>query len=177
MVEHVKIPKMRVGVLIGEHGEVKKQIESQSQVKLTVDKEGSVTIEGNEDSRDPLAEWTGRDIVKAIGRGFNPTIALRLAEEQDTILDIIELKDHVHKDSKSMERIKGRVIGQEGKSRKYIESLTKCDICVFGKTISIIGTMDSVPIAHEAIVRLVDGQMHSTVYRFMERKRRELKIV
>ena len=38
----------------------------------------------------------------------------------------------------------GRVIGKDGSTRKTIEDLTNTDICVYGKTVSIIGDFDDV---------------------------------
>ena len=43
-VEVVKIPKERTGVLIGTHGEIKKQVESDLKVELEIDSEGEITI-------------------------------------------------------------------------------------------------------------------------------------
>ena len=40
----VKIPKERVGILIGPEGKVKQEIETKLNVKLDIDKEGSVCI-------------------------------------------------------------------------------------------------------------------------------------
>ena len=40
----VKIPKERVGILIGPEGKVKQYIEEKLDVKLEIDTEGSVTI-------------------------------------------------------------------------------------------------------------------------------------
>jgi ribosomal RNA assembly protein len=74
-----------------------------------------------------------------------------------------------------MKRLKGRVIGKEGKTRRIIEELTEADICVYGHTISIVGEIDQVAIAKEAVRMLIRGSLHGTVYRFLHRKRRELK--
>jgi ribosomal RNA assembly protein len=46
---------------------------------------------------------------------------------------------------------------------------------VYGHTVSIIGTIEEAEVAREAIQMLVRGSMHSNVYRFLNRKRRELK--
>ena len=73
-----------------------------------------------------------------------------------------------------MIRLKGRVIGQEGKSRKIIEGLTETYISVYGKTISIIGQAENVSVARRAIESLLAGSNHATVYRWLEKKRREL---
>ena len=49
----VKIPKERVGILIGPEGKVKQYIEEKLQVKLDVDTEGSVTLTLSEKATDP----------------------------------------------------------------------------------------------------------------------------
>jgi len=74
-----------------------------------------------------------------------------------------------------LERLKGRIIGQEGKTRRIIEELTDADVSVYGHTISIIADADEMDIAREAIQMLLKGRQHSSVYRFLHRKRRELK--
>ncbi|MCD6404171.1 MAG: RNA-processing protein, partial [Nanoarchaeota archaeon] len=68
------------------------------------------------------------------------------------------------------------VIGRDGKAKEKIEELTDTNICVSGKTVSIIGRYDDAMIAREAVERLLGGAMHATVFRFLEKKRREKKI-
>ena len=69
----LKIPKERVAVLIGKKGEIKKQIEQATNTKLKIDsKEGDVEISGE----DALKLYATREIIRAIGRGFNPEIAM-----------------------------------------------------------------------------------------------------
>ncbi len=72
--------------------------------------------------------------------------------------------------------MKGRIIGKEGKMRKFIEDVLNVNISVYGKTVAIIGDAESVAVAREAIEMLVEGAQHSTVQRFLERKRREIKM-
>jgi ribosomal RNA assembly protein len=62
-----------------------------------------------------------------------------------------------------------------GKTRQIIEELTETNVAVFGDTVSIIGEIEEAQVAREAIQMLVKGSMHSTVYRFLHRKRRDLK--
>jgi ribosomal RNA assembly protein len=63
----------------------------------------------------------------------------------------------------------------DGKTRRIIEELTDSDVAVYGHTISIIGNIEEAQIAREAVQMLIDGSMHSAVYRFLHKKRRELK--
>ena len=69
----LKIPKERIAVLIGKKGETKKKIEETTNLKLDIDsKEGEVVISGT----DSLALFTAKENLPAIGRGFNPDVAL-----------------------------------------------------------------------------------------------------
>ena len=174
MVEYsyeLKVPKNRVAVVIGKEGGVKKEIEEATKTKLTIDsKEGDVFVAGE----DALGLYTAREIIKAIGRGFNPEIA-RLLLKQDYIFEVVDLRDFVGKSPEAMLRLKGRVIGKEGKSRRLIEELTECNISVFGKTISIIGLPESTANARHAIESLLSGSTHANVYKWLERRRRDIK--
>ncbi|MBW2973204.1 KH domain-containing protein [Candidatus Woesearchaeota archaeon] len=166
----LKIPKERVAVLIGKKGQEKKQLENTLNVQINVDsKEGDVIITGKE----ALKVYTAREIVRAIARGFNPDVA-QLLLKVDYGFDIINIHDYA-KTKKDVERLKGRVIGQEGKSRAKIEELTGTNICVYGKTIGIIGPFDALVIARRAIESLLSGSLHTPVYRWIEKRRGELR--
>ena len=167
----LKIPKERVAVLIGKEGCVKKELEEETKTKLNIDsKEGDVFVSGE----DALGLYSAREVIKAIGRGFNPEISLLLLK-QDYVFEVINLSEYVGKSKGNLLRLKGRVIGKEGKARRVMEELTNCSICVYGKTISIIGLAENVGIAKHAIESLIRGSTHAKVYKFLEKKRREFK--
>lgn len=166
----LKVPKNRVAVIIGKEGSVKKEIEESTKTKLNIDsKEGDIFVSGE----DALGLYTAREIIKAIGRGFNPDVA-RLLLKQDYIFEVVDLSEYV-KSKEAMVRLKGRVIGKEGKSRRLIEELTESSISVFGKTISIIGQPESAANARQAVESLLRGSTHANVYKWLEKRRRELK--
>ncbi|HIQ39484.1 MAG TPA: RNA-processing protein [Methanothermococcus okinawensis] len=172
-IEVVKIPKERIGVLIGKKGEVKKKIERELGVQIKINQDGEVTISSTKDTKDPLALWKGRDIVKAIGRGFNPEKALKLLSD-DYVLEIIDISDYANT-SNALRRLKGRVIGSGGKSRRYIEDLTDTYVSVYGKTVAILGEYESVQVAKEAVYMILRGSSHAKMYKFLESHRREIK--
>ncbi len=175
-IEYLKIPKERVGVLIGPHGKTKEIIEKTSQTTIEVDSEaGSVSISPHEESEDPLAVWKARYMIKAIGRGFNPEIALKLSDDE-VMLEIINLPDYVGKSKKAILRQKGRIIGKDGKTRDIITEMTGTHVSIYGKTVSIIGHMEHLQIAKEAVEMILDGARHKTVYAFLERKKQEMKL-
>ena len=164
----LKIPQERVAVLVGTKGETKQEIENVTSSKLDILPEGDVTITGS----DGVLLYTTKEIIKAIARGFNPKIALLLLK-QDYALEMIDMKDVAGKSKNTMQRLKGRVIGKGGKSREEIERLTNCHISVYGKTIGIIGETMEVALARQAVVMLLRGSMHKTVYSFLEKKKKE----
>ena len=171
----VKIPKERVGILVGPEGKTKKYIEDKLQVKLDIDKEGSVTVILSENCTDPSLLLRAKDIVTAIGRGFPPETAFRLIRNEDDIFDMIDLRLIFGRSESDMKRIKGRIIGTEGKTRKLIEELTEADVVVYGHTIGIIGSFTEADAARNALQMIIDGCEHHTMYNYLQKKRTELK--
>jgi len=172
----VKVPKDRIGALIGPEGRVKETIEKKLSVELGVDSEsGDVTITLTSQAEDPSILFRAKEVVTAVGRGFSPERAFRLLQDEDAVLQVMDLRESVGRSVSDIQRLKGRIIGKEGKTRRIIEELTEVDLSVYGHTISIIGSMDQVEIAREAIQMMLRGSLHATVYRFLHRKRRELK--
>ena len=168
----IKIPKDRIAVLIGTKGKVKKEIEANTKSKLKVDsKEGDIFIVGD----DSLGLMTAKDVIQAIGRGFNPEIALALLKP-DYCMEIVDISDYSRNTKKDMIRLKGRAIGAGGKAIKTIEFLTETNISVYGKTIAIIGEIERVNLAKRAVENILQGSPHSKVYSWLENKRKELRM-
>jgi ribosomal RNA assembly protein len=166
----IKIPKERVAILIGKKGETKKELENRTKTKMIIDsKEGDIFLSGN----DALSLFDVVEVIKAIGRGFNPDIAF-LILKQDYVFELINMNDFAKTKNDTI-RLKGRVIGSEGKSRDTIEELTETNISVYGKTIGIIGLQENVASARRAIESLLSGSPHSNVFRFLEKNKRVMK--
>ncbi len=165
------VPEDRIGVLIGKEGEIKERIEKETGCKLRIN---SKTCVVRITCEDPVNFLRVQDIIKAIAHGFNPDIALKLLKDEMIVLDILDLTDYIPE--KALQRVKGRIIGKGGSMRKSIEELLNVNISVYGKTVAIIGNAENVSIAREAVMMLIEGAQHSTVQRFLERKRRDLKM-
>lgn len=171
--EYVKIPKDRVGALIGKDGSVKTDIEKRLSVKLDINTdEGFATVENA--GGDILAEWKARDIIRAVARGMNPEKALRLCSD-DYVLELIELADVVGRSDKAITRQKGRLIGEGGKTREYLEEMTGAYVSIYGKTVALVGVPEEVGLAKEIIMMIATGIPHGVAYKVLQRKRRELK--
>lgn len=163
----LRITKDRIAVFIGSKGETKNDLEKESECKINVDsKEGDVTITG----KDAIKLFALREVIKAISRGFNPDLAKQLLK-QDYALEVISLNDY-SKEKTAQLRLKGRVIGADGKSRNTMEALTDCSISVYGKTISMIGNVENIGNCKRAVEMLLAGSPHANVYKWLERQRK-----
>lgn len=173
--QYLRIPKERIGVLIGKDGEVKKYIEEKTGIKLIIDSESGEVNLNEENCKDPVYILKILDIVKAIGRGFSSEIAFRLLND-NVFFELIEIKDYIGKSKKDKIRVKGRLIGTKGKTKKAIENLTGANIVIYGDTVGIIGNEIELSVARTSIEMLLSGSEHSTVYKFLEKKRPYIKI-
>jgi ribosomal RNA assembly protein len=172
---YLKIPKDRVGVLIGPKGNAKRRIERFFGVTLNIESEsGSVEIILNPENRDITAIFIVQNVVKAVGRGFSPQRAEILATE-DYNLHIIDLTEYGGTSKNAIARLKGRIIGKNGRSRELIEELTETRISVYGDTVAYIGNTEGLDAAREAIMMLIKGAFHKTVWNYLYAWRRKMK--
>jgi len=170
--QHVKIPQDRIGALIGEGGETLREIEDRAEVRLDVDSEtGQVTVE---QTGDPITALKGPDIVKAIGRGFAPDEAMRLLDDDMMMFDVIDI-GAAARNRNDLQRHKGRLIGEDGRTRELMEELTGASVVIYGSTFGMIGGPEQVDAVREAAEMLIEGAPHGTVYSFLEEKHNEMK--
>jgi len=171
MQQETKITKERIGVLIGKDGSVKAHIEKQTQTTITVDSTGGlVLVEGEEADLFIRAVST----IQAISRGFSPERAFVLLEEDDLYIEVLDISDAAST-PEQMDRLRGRVIGRNGRARAQIEDMTQTSISVYGKTVAVIGDVEQIRVALDAVDMLISGVEHETVFSFLEKKKREAK--
>lgn len=169
------IPLDRLGALIGKDGETKSKIEEAFKARLIIQSEtGIVEILPSDTSDDPTTVLRARDVVVAIARGFSPQRAFSLVDD-DIVLDIIDLREIFGRNERDIARLKGRVIGRDGKIRRLLEEMTKAKVSVYGHTISMLGDYETVTAAREAIELLLKGKQHSTVYKLLRKIKSESK--
>jgi len=172
---YTRVPLDRIGVLIGEGGQVLRELMKRTMTVIKVDSQnGTVIIEPESPNVPPINLLKAQDFIKAIAYGFSPERALRVLDE-DQILLVIDLKQKVGPSPNHITRIKGRIIGEKGKARKIIEEMTGTYISVYDTYVAIIGDYESATAAREAIEMLIEGRQHATVYRYLERIMRQLK--
>ena len=162
MIKNIKIPEDRLPVLIGKNGMTKKSIQRKTKTKISASEE-EIVVEG-----ESIGVLDAENIIRAIGRGFSPQVALLLLDEENTLL-IIDLP----KGEKTLKRLKSRLIGTKGKSRRNLERLTGVFVSVYGKTVSLIGKYDNVNLAEQAVKKIIKGIPHRFVYEFLEARQNE----
>jgi ribosomal RNA assembly protein len=171
MMQEIKIAANRVGVLIGKGGTTKQELEEKTKTRISIDStEGLVRVEGE----DAVGALRAVEVITAINRGFSPERAFSLLEDEDLLLDVMDLSG-IADNPRQLDRIRGRIIGRDGKSREQIEHMTDTMISVFGKTVALIGLPEQIKVAREAVEMILKGIPHEAVYSFLERKKREAK--
>jgi ribosomal RNA assembly protein len=172
----LKIPKERIGAIIGKGGKVKQQIEKRCGVEIEIDSEnGDATISGNRPV-EQMEAFRAIEVITAISRGFSPERAYRLLEDEEILFQQMDLHDYASKSPNALERIKGRIIGEGGKARRMIEELTGAHVSVYGHMVGLIGNFKEVKLATDAITMLAKGSMHKSVYNMLQEARRRDKM-
>ncbi|MDP6906431.1 MAG: KH domain-containing protein [Candidatus Thalassarchaeaceae archaeon] len=170
-----RIPQDRIAVLIGRKGVTRKAIEKASNAKLYIDSStGDVSVTWNENA-DPVTRMKFPDVVRAIGRGMNPERAIQLLQDNQHLI-LFDIREYVGKGSNQQRRIRSRVIGRNGRIRELIEEHSGAEMAIYGSTIVIIGDEDALPLASQAVERLLHGAEHSSVLKHLETERRKRKM-
>lgn len=172
----LKIPRERIGALIGKGGRVKQQIEKRCGVEIEVDSETGDAIISGSKPVEQMEAFRAVEVITAISRGFSPERAYHLFDDEEVVFQQMDLHDYAGKSPNALERIKGRIIGEGGKARRMIEELSGTYISVYGHTVAFIGNYGEVKRATDAIAMLAKGSMHKSVYTMLQGARRRDKI-
>jgi len=176
IMEHLcRLPKRRIAVLIGKGGETRKMIEEAIGGKLAIDsKSGDVSIDWDGDP-DPVKRMKIPELVSAIGRGISPERAIKLIED-DVFLQMYDIREWVGRRPNQTRRMKGRLIGRNGRIRTLIEEISGCEIAIFGSTVSVMGDSDGLALASTAVEGILGGSEHSTVLFGLEQDKKRQRL-
>ena len=174
---NIKLPRERIAVLIGKGGRIKQDIEKRCGVEIEIDSESgdAVVTTGEKKPIEHMEMFKAVEIITAISRGFSPQRAMRLLEGEE-MFQQIDLRDYTGRSPNALARIKGRIIGEGGKSRRTIEELSGASMSVYGHTVCMIGTYHELRLATDAIDMLCKGSMHKSAYNMLQEARRRDKI-
>lgn len=163
--EQILIPLERAKLL---EKKMLEKVESKLHCVIKIEDQNEIVING-----EPYDEYNAKNILLAFGRGFPFDTSCKLLSES-YYFKHIDLRD-MFRNREQVRRIKSRIIGEEGRAKEYIESVSETDIAIYGDTISLIGTIEGIHIATVAIEILLGGGTHKTAYKAMEDARRKAK--
>ena len=89
----------------------------------------------------------------------------------DFYLDVVDLNAAMWGKKSRIQQIKGRIIGTQGKAKKTLEFLSGCWIAVGEDKVALLGGFQELKSQKEAVIRLLEGKTHGTVYSFLEKKK------
>lgn len=161
MIEHISIPEERTKLL----GTVKGWKEKLKEfLGIDIDIGKDITISG-----EAIQVVSGREIIRAFGRGFGFDDCLNLLDEE-YFLEILDIGEFGKSKTRQAE-LKGRVIGEGGVTKKAIEKYADVKVAVYGKTVSMIGKPRNIRVARNAVEMILFGSKHNSVYRFLQENR------
>lgn len=142
----------------------RKKLEKELNVKIT-NRGKEVYIEGGAEE-----EYVSEKVVDALEFGFPYEIAL-LIKKNDLLFEIVNLKEYSR--TKAMERVRGRIIGTQGKALQTLTQITNCRFEIKGNEVGIIGNPEEILEAKEAIISIAQGSKHGNVYRGTIKKKQK----
>jgi len=161
--------------VIGNKGKTKDEICKKCNVKIEIEsKTGEITISSTSKDFDEYGALKARDIIRAISSGFSPERAFRILNEE-ILFQVLDLRNFTST-TNSTNRVKGRIIGEKGKARKNLEELTNTSISIYGHTVGLIGDYEETKLAIDAIMLLINGRSHKSVYEMLYQAKRRAKI-
>lgn len=163
--EQVYIPKERLRQL-GRDRKALGLLERICDCRIEVHEE-YVTLEGA-----PYSEFNAKNVIFAFGRGFDIEVA-RLLLDDVHYFSSIDLREEVGDGRVS--RIKARVIGENGRTKRYIEGVSSVKMSIYGDTVSFIGSINEIKEAETAVNTLIRGGTHKLAYLRMEAAHRKNK--
>lgn len=141
---------------------IKNKTNLEKELNVTLEISGKeITITGK-----PENEYIAEKVIEAIDFGFPFSAALEIKKE-DILFEILNIKEYTTQ--KDFERVRGRVIGKDGKALKTISSLSNCYIELSGNKLGIIGEAEYIINAEEACKLLIKGSKHANVYAYLEK--------
>jgi ribosomal RNA assembly protein len=166
--QQVYIPNERIRKL-KLHKELISRVEKLCNCKITLDSSDDIV----EINGEAYPEYSARSIIYAFGRGFEMEIASKLSEN-DYYFSSIDISQLVSSD-KRMKQVKARIIGEDGRTKRYIEEVSGAKMSVYGDTVSFIGTIEQINEAETAANTLIEGGTHRLAYHRMEAAHRKNK--
>lgn len=133
------------------------------QVRMNV-KRRCVEMKTSTHTVDSGSVQKGADFIKAFALGFDVNDALALLRLDDLYLDSFEIKDVKTLHGDHLSRAIGRIAGEGGKVKFSIENASRTRIVLAETHVHILGSVQNIKIARDAVVSLILGSPPGKVY-------------
>jgi ribosomal RNA assembly protein len=141
-----------------------KELEDKLGVKILI-RGTQIEITGKEE----IDEYFASRVLEALDYRFLVEDALFLKDEKYDF-KVLHIKDHTTRSDLGV--IRGRIIGLKGKTLKVISDLTGCELAVRDNEVAIIGPVERMHEAEEAVIALIKGSKQGNVYAHLEKLNR-----
>ncbi len=138
----------------------KKRLEKELNIKIK-NKGKEVFIEGSSEE-----EYIAEKVIEALNFNFPFEIAM-LIKNENFSFETLNIKDYTKRHD--LKIIRARIIGKGGKTLKTLNELTKCYFELEDNHIGIIGDVEYIKNAEEAVIAIIKGAKQSNVYSFLEK--------
>lgn len=142
----------------------KKKLEELLEIKIN-NRGTEVYLEGS-----PENEYIAEKVIMALDFGF-PYSAASEIKTEDLVFETLNIKEYTNQ--KNLPRVRGRVIGKEGKTLKTISGLSNCYLEIKDNNIGIIGEPEFIKNAHEALILVIKGTKVGNAYAYLEKHQLE----
>ena len=126
----------------------KSRLQKELDIKLT-NRGKNVFVNGLADK-----EFMAIEVLEAINLGFSADRALEL-KQNDFMLQTVHIKDITKRHD--LDRVRARIIGSQGRTLKTLQNLTNCDLAMNDNEIGLIGPIQEMEDAVQAVTSLVQG--------------------
>lgn len=165
--EEIYIPQERSRILKQKPGMLKRLGEL-CNCKIGLEESNCVVIDG-----DGYGPFEAKEVIQAFGRGFGIRIAELLLKD-GYYFSSINMKDMTDS-RKKIKNMKARVIGTDGRAKRYMEEVSGALVAVYGGTVSFIGSSEAIEEAEAAVRTILEGGSHRLAYSRMEASHRKHK--
>ena len=115
---------------------------------------------------DPFNEYEAQRVFDALNLGFSVEKSLRVLDEETGFIKI-NIKDYAN--TKNLEVVRSRLIGTNGRTKKTIEEITKCNVSIHDNLVGIVGPAEVIESALTAVTNIIKGTKQANAYKYLER--------